>query len=37
MNFRPQDAGYASQQEMGKELVNKYEIRSKISCNACHR
>ena len=44
MKFRPQDATnpktgkpYASQEELGKDLVEKYEIRSKISCNACHR
>lgn len=28
---------YASQEEMGRALVEKYEIRSKISCSACHR
>ena len=44
MNFKPQDATnpatgkpWASQEEMGKALVEKYEIRSKITCNACHR
>jgi hypothetical protein len=28
---------YSSQLEMGKELVEQYQIRSKLSCNACHR
>ena len=37
MAFKPQDAGYASQEEMGKDLVEKYNIRTKQSCNACHR
>lgn len=37
MSFKPQDAGYTSQEEMGRDLVQKYQIRSKISCNACHR
>ncbi|NBO92435.1 MAG: cytochrome C [Planctomycetia bacterium] len=37
MNFKPQDAGYKNQEEMGKALVEKYEIRSKTSCSACHR
>lgn len=37
MNFTPRDAGYGSQEEMGAELVKKYEIRTKQSCNTCHR
>jgi hypothetical protein len=28
---------YRSQLEMGKDYVDKYQIRSKMSCNACHR
>lgn len=28
---------YRDQLMMGKELVEKHEIKSKISCNACHR
>ncbi|MBY0229366.1 MAG: cytochrome c family protein [Gemmataceae bacterium] len=37
MAFKPQDAGWSSQEEMGKELVEKYDIRTKQSCNHCHR
>ncbi|MFO0927775.1 MAG: cytochrome c3 family protein [Gemmataceae bacterium] len=28
---------YASQAELGKKLVDEYQIKSKITCNACHR
>jgi hypothetical protein len=28
---------YRDQEEMGRELVKEYQIRSKLSCSACHR
>jgi hypothetical protein len=28
---------YASQLDLGRELVEKYQIKSKMSCSACHR
>jgi hypothetical protein len=36
MTFEPRQLG-TDQTTLGKELVQKYDIRSKITCNACHR
>jgi hypothetical protein len=37
MTFSFRDAGYPDQLTMGRELVEKNAIKSKMSCNACHR
>lgn len=44
MGFKPQDAinpdtgePFRDQAELGKYYADKYQVRNKISCNACHR
>jgi hypothetical protein len=37
MAKKPDGSSYASQEELGKELVEKYKLRNILECSGCHR